>query len=195
MINLTPGQVQANRVMVELGPSTTGGHDDAVCVYNAAGVINFLIDANGWYGSTIAPATPAGYQYQAIAPIRICDTRTSGPYVNNDCLGWPYGAVGNATAITLSVAGVLEIPSIHSDTTVVAFIANLTAVAPTQATFLTLYPTGLAHRPNVSDINASAGEVLPNLVVVELGANDGAVDLYNAAGTTNAIIDVEGWFQ
>ncbi len=195
MINLIPGQVQANRVMVELGPSTPGGHDDAICVYNAAGVINFLIDANGWYGSTTAPATPAGYQYQAIAPIRICDTRTSGPSVNNDCLGWPYGAVGNATAITLSVAGVLEIPSIHSDTTVVAFIANLTAVAPIEATFLTLYPTGLAHRPNVSDINASAGEVLPNLVVVELGANDGAVDLYNAAGTTNAIIDVEGWFQ
>jgi hypothetical protein len=41
--------------------------------------------------------------------------------------------------------------------------------------------------------------VLPNLVVVQLdpnaGAADGDVDLYNAAGTVNAVIDVEGWFQ
>jgi hypothetical protein len=40
---------------------------------------------------------------------------------------------------------------------------------------------------------------LPNLVVVQLdtmgGANDGNVYLYNGAGSVNAIIDIEGWFQ
>ena len=58
----------------QLGPSTPGGHDTSLCVYNAAGSINVLIDANGWFGSATAAA---GAQYQAIQPTRICDTRTS----------------------------------------------------------------------------------------------------------------------
>jgi hypothetical protein len=27
------------------------------------------------------------------------------------------------------------------------------------------------------------------------GADQGDVDLYNAAGSVNAVIDIEGWFQ
>ena len=46
----------------------------------------------------------------------------------------------------------------------------------------------------------NAGEVLPNLAVVALDTavsdvNDGKVFIYNSAGTVNAIIDIEGWFQ
>ena len=81
----------------------------------------------------------------------------------------------------------------------VAVIANLTAVAPTATTFLTLYPANLTGRPQASDLNLNAGVVLPNLAVVQLDttgdANDGDVDLYNSAGSVNAIIDIEGWFQ
>jgi hypothetical protein len=84
-------------------------------------------------------------------------------------------------------------------TTVVAIIANLTAVAPTARTYLTLYPANLLSVPTVSDLNLEAGAVLPNLAVVKLDttmdANDGYVDLYNSAGSVNAIIDIEGWFQ
>ena len=59
-INLLAGAVQANRVMVALGPSTTGGPDDALCVYNAVGTINVLVDANGWFGSArLRRAPPA----------------------------------------------------------------------------------------------------------------------------------------
>ena len=78
-------------------------------------------------------------------------------------------------------------------------IANLTAVAPTAKTYLTLYPANLTRAPGVSDLNVNAGEVLPNLVVVQLDTtgdpNDGKVYLYNGAGSVNAIIDIEGWFQ
>ncbi len=81
----------------------------------------------------------------------------------------------------------------------VAIVANLTAVAPTATTFLTLYPANLTHRPQASDVNLNAGVVLPNLVVVQIDttgdANDGDVYLYNSAGSVNAIIDIEGWFQ
>jgi hypothetical protein len=191
-INLPAGAVQANRVMVGLGPSTTGGPDDALCVYNAAGIINVLVDANGWYGSTTAPMSPAGYQFQALPPTRICDTRVS----TTSCTE---GAIGAASSRLTPVAGAVDIPASGSSTTVQAVIANLTAVAPTATTFLTLYPANLTHRPQASDLNVDAGEVLPNLVVVQLDttgdSNDGKVYLYNGAGNVNAIIDIEGWFQ
>ena len=184
-INLTPGLVAANRVMVALGPSTTGGPDNSLCVYNAAGSINFIIDANGWYGGGTAPV---GAQYQAIQPTRICDTRSGGA-------GCAKHLVAPPTASLITVAGQGGLPS---GSTVVAVIANLTAIAPTTATYLVEYPANIA-LPNASDINLSAGEVLPNLTVVQLdpvvGADLGDVDLYNAAGSANAVIDIEGWFQ
>jgi len=82
---------------------------------------------------------------------------------------------------------------------VVAVIANLTAVVPSAGTFLTLYPANLTSRPQASDLNVSAGVTLPNLAVVQLDttgdAHDGEIYLYNSAGSVNAIIDIEGWFQ
>jgi IPT/TIG domain len=192
MINLLPGAVQANRVMVALGPSTPSGGDDALCVYNAVGTINVLVDANGWYGSSSAPLSPAGYQFQALPPTRICDTRVSS-------FPCTEGAIGAALSRLTPVAGAVDIPSKVSSTIVAAVIANLTAVAPTAKTYLTLYPANLTRAPGVSDLNVNAGEVLPNLVVVQLDttgdANDGKVYLYNGAGSVNAIIDIEGWFQ
>jgi len=49
-------------------------------------------------------------------------------------------------------------------------------------------------------VNLEAGAVLPNLALVELDtipadAHDGDVYLYNSAGSVNAIVDLEGWFQ
>ena len=91
-INLLPGAVAANRAMVELGPTTSGGPDDAICVYNAVGSINVLVDVNGWYGGATATATPTGYQYQALAPTRICDTR----FASASC--YAPSAIGAGTA-------------------------------------------------------------------------------------------------
>ena len=187
-VSLSAGLVAANRVMVQLGPSTPGGHTTSLCVFNAAGSINVVIDVNGWFGSSTAAA---GAQYQAIQPTRICDTRTVG--------GGP-GCAGHLIAppipALITVAGQGGIPS---GTTVVAVIANLTAIAPTSATYLVMYPATPNKAPNASDINLSSGEVLPNLVVVQLdplaGAGQGDVDLYNAAGSVNAVVDIEGWFQ
>jgi len=192
-INLGAGAVQANRAMVALGPGTSGiATDDAICVYNALGVINVVIDANGWYGSSTAPEP--GYQFQALPPTRICDTRLS----TTSCL--PKGAIGANLSHKIPVAGDQDIPAFGSPTTVVAVIANLTAIAPTAKTVLILYPANLPHAPNASDLNVEAGIVLPNLAVVQLDTlaadpHDGEVSLYNSAGSVNAVIDIEGWFQ
>jgi len=192
-LNLAPGAVEANRVMVKLGPTSPGGKNDALCVFNAAGTINVIVDANGWFGSSTATASPAGYQYQALAPTRICDTRVA----STSCAS---GALGGGAKRLITVAGFAGVPAFSSSTTVVAMIANLTAIAPTSRTFLNVYPAQLPGPPAVSDVNLEAGQVLPNLAVVELDtipgdAHDGDVYLYNSAGSVNAIFDLEGWFQ
>ena len=185
-LNLAAGAVVANRVMVALGPATTGGADTSVCVYSAAGAINIDVDASGWYGSA---AAATGYQYQAVGSTRVCDTRsTSGLR----CAG---PELGPGASELVKVAGVYGIPS--GSPVIQAVIGNLAAVLPSQGTFLTLYPANLS-LPLASDINAGAGEVLANLVVAQLDTTDssiGDVWLYNAAGNVNAVLDIEGWFQ
>jgi hypothetical protein len=187
-LNLAAGTVVANRVMVALGPATSGGADtSSVCVYNAAGSINIVVDANGWYGSASAAT---GFQYQAIGPTRICDTR---PTSGLRCGGGP--ELGPGASELVKVAGVYGIPA--GSPVIQAVIGNLTAVAPDQGTYLTLYPANLT-LPLASDINVAAFAVRANLVVVQLDTTDssiGDVWLYNGAGNTNAILDIEGWFQ
>ncbi|MHB8488346.1 MAG: IPT/TIG domain-containing protein [Candidatus Dormibacteria bacterium] len=187
-LNILAGAVQANRVMVALGNGPAGA-DSAICVFAAMGTINVVLDANGWFGTASAPD---GYQYQPIAPSRICDTRTGAG-------GCAAGALGTAPR-PIHVTGFGGVPGLGAGNPVVqAVIANLTGIAPTQGTYLVLYPANLVSHPLASDINLSPGQVLPNLVVVQLdttaGANDGVMDLFNAAGSVNAAIDIEGWFQ
>jgi hypothetical protein len=190
-LNLFPGVVEANRVMVELGPASNGAPPTSLCVYNAAGIINVVIDANGWFGN--GTATP-GAQYQGIQPTRICDTRTGAA-------GCPERALGTDV---IAVAGIDGIPPITAPHPPVAVIANLTAIAPTNATYLVTYPATSSSAPGSSDINVTPGEVLPNLVVVQLappnatppaGDYPGDVYLYNPVGSVNAVIDIQGWFQ
>jgi hypothetical protein len=181
--------------MVELGPTRTGGPDDALCVFNSVGTINVLVDVNGWFGSQAAGASPPGYQYQALGPTRICDTRIA----STSCAS---GAISAGTTLQrlINVAGHAGVPAFDSGTTVVAIIANLTAITPTAATYLTLFPANQTGPEGVSDLNIGAGAVLPNLAVVEVDTipadtDDGKVYLYNGDGSVNAIIDLEGWFQ
>jgi hypothetical protein len=54
-----------------------------------------------------------------------------------------------------------------------------------------VFPDGTA-RPATSNLNFTAGETIPNLVIVPVGA-DGKVDFYNdSAGTVQLIADLSG---
>ena len=185
-INVSASAVQANRVMVPLGPSHSGGPTTDVCVYNAVGTINVLLDASGWFGSTTG-SPPTGAQYQAIGPTRICDTRSGS---STECSGHQLTSGGT---LLVGVAGVDGIPGSGP----VAMVATLTAVSGTTGTYLTVYPADVSPKPNASDLNVNAGAALPNLVVVGLasGAHHGDVNLFNAMGSINAVLDVDGWFQ
>jgi serine protease len=189
-INVSAGQVAANRVMVKLGPTTSGGPDTSACVYSAAGSINVVLDANGWFGSATAPA---GYQFQATVPTRICDTRTG----SQSCSA---GALGARVSRLIGVAGHGGVPAVGGSNPVVqAVIANLTGIAPSVATYLVAYSASLTAAPGSSDLSLQAGDVRGNLIVVQLdttaGAPDGFMELFNAAGSVNAAVDIEGWFQ
>ncbi len=148
-INVSAGGVQANRVMVPLGPSHSGGPSTDVCVYNAAGTINVVLDASGWFGSTTG-SPPTGAQYQAIGPTRICDTRSG---TGTLCSGHQLTSGGT---LLVAVAGVGGIPGSGP----VAIIANLTAVGGSQPTYLTVYPADVSPKPNASDLNVQPGHRL-----------------------------------
>ena len=184
-LNVATGEAAANRVFTSLGPDARGGPATDVCVYNAVGSIDFLLDATGWFGST-SEATPVGAQFQAIGPTRVCDTRWG--------TGTPCSAhtLGAGATLVIEVAGIGGVPS----TGPLAVIANLTAVSPSMSTYLIAYPADVTSRPNASDLNIG-GPVLPNLIVVGLShlPPSGDIRLFNAAGNVNAVLDVEGWFE
>jgi hypothetical protein len=63
-------------------------------------------------------------------------------------------------------------------------------VNPTAPGYLTVYPTG-APQPFASNLNYTAGEIVPNLVEVGTGTN-GQVTLYSSA-QSDIVVDVEGY--
>lgn len=167
-VNFVAGQTVPNRVIVKLG---TGGK---ITLYNAYGTVDLLADVNGWFtdntGSTLA--TGSGDVFVGTAPNRILDTRGGG-------------AIPGNSFMTLTVAGVPA--SAH------AAVLNVTVTNPTAASYLTVWPDG-ASRPLASDLNFVGGLTVANLVIVQLGGGS-KVDIYNAFGTVDVVVDLVGWYQ
>jgi len=183
-LNPKAGGSLANRVVASLGPA------DDVCIYNAVGSIEFIVDVDGWFGT--GSEAHVGALFYSIPPTRICDTRSgTGTRCSGQTLFANYKEV-------VQVAGVMAVPAFLGAQPA-AVVANLTAVAGTQSTLLELYPSDAPRQPVASDLNPVAHDVIANLAIVGLaqtpGATQGDVDLYNALGDINAILDVAGWFQ
>jgi hypothetical protein len=93
----------------------------------------------------------------------------------------------------VTVAGLAGIPLMGAPVQPRAVLLNLTVTNPSAGSYLTVYPTG-AGQPPTSDLNVTPGVTVTNLVIAALGA-DGKVVVFNAAGTADLIIDVEGWYS
>jgi len=171
-LNVAAGQTIANRVMVKV---PANGKID---IYNAAGSVHVIADLNGSFTDGSAPAS--GSQFQGILPLRIVDSR--------DGTGSPAVPIGLGASRAFMVAGANGIPS-----TATAVVANLTVTNTAAASYLSAWPDG-DPRPNASDLNWVAGKTVPNLVVVKLGTN-GKLDVFNAAGSTDVILDVVGYYR
>jgi hypothetical protein len=166
-LNFTPGETIPNLVVVPVGA------DGKVDFYNHTGSVDLVADLSGYY-------TAAGAGYAPDGPVRVLDTR--------DGTGAPQAPVSTGGTISLQVDGVAGVPA----SGVTAVVLNVTATDPTAASYVTVYPDGQA-RPVASNLNFTAGQTIPNLVVVPVGA-DGEVDFYNNSGSVNLVADLEGYY-
>ena len=181
-LNFLGGQTVPNRVVVRVG---SGGD---VAVFNAAGAADVVVDVAGWYTDASAAT---GAVDQPLAPARICDTRSVAPGIDaNQCTGSTLGPGGTLRVL---VAGNGGVPAMSSSTPPAAVVLNVTATGTTAPAYLTAYPSG-SQRPLASDLNWAAGVCVANLVVVAVGP-DGRVMLFNSAGSTDVVVDVEGWYR
>jgi len=168
-VNFVAGQTIPNRVSVKVG---TGGK---ITIFNNSGTVDAVADVGGWF-SDGTDSTAFGAVFTGVTPSRILDTRNASP-------------VGPGGSIVVQVAGQGGVPP--AGTT--AVVLNVTVTNNTNPSHLIVWPD-LTTRPLASDLNFVAGQTVPNLVIVKLGSN-GKVDVFNAYGSTDVVIDVLGWYQ
>ncbi|MET9955277.1 hypothetical protein ABZ135_27540, partial [Streptomyces sp. NPDC006339] len=166
-LNFTAGQTIPNLVVV---PVVNG----KVTFYNHSGSVDLLADVAGYYTTA-----PGGSTYQPAGPTRLMDTRTG--------LGVRKGKVGPDGTVTLQITGGNGVPAAG----VTAVVLNVTATAPTAGGFVSVYPDGTA-RPNASNLNFTAGQTIPNLVVVPVV--NGKVSFYNRSGSVDLLADLAGYY-
>jgi len=157
----------------------------AVAVTLGAGSVA-LVNATGSPAST----------FVAVTPERVLDTRVG--------IGLE-GPLTSPTGRNLRVTGNVATPT--GSTTVVpdgatAVAMNVTVIGPTADGFVSVRPAGTPGAPTTSNLNFTAGAIVPNAVTVALptsGTDAGTIELtYDAFGgvgpTTELLIDVTGYF-
>jgi Domain of unknown function (DUF5122) beta-propeller len=143
------------------------GTSNGVDLFNASGTTHLLADVNG-----ILPPT----QFTGLPPTRILDTRIG------------LRPIGPGQTITLRVVGL----GTNAPANAAAVALNVTVTNPTATSFLTVWPSGVP-TPNASNLNMTEGTTIANLVVVKPGA-DGLISIRNDSGSTDVIVDVNGYF-
>jgi hypothetical protein len=126
----------------------------------------------------------AGAGFYTLTPCRVLDTRNpTGPY------GGPALAAGAERVFVF--AGQCGIPS-----TARSVSANVTVTGPTSGPGYVTVSQGDLAPPGSSTMNYSTGQTRANRAVIALGASgDVRVKCGQASGTTNLLIDVNGYFQ
>jgi len=166
-VNARPGQTAANLVISKLGA------DGKIRIRNESGSAHVLVDVAGYF------VAGSGGRYLPVSPRRVVDTRSG--------VGAPKARVGGAP-LSVQIAGANGLPT----SGVAAVQLNLTAVAPSSDTYLTVYPSGAAV-PNASNLNLAAGGVRANSVIARVGA-DGRIMVACGQGNTDVLVDVVGYF-
>ncbi|MBI4883266.1 MAG: DUF1501 domain-containing protein [Actinobacteria bacterium] len=166
-VNMVAGQTVPNMVISMVGAN------GKVSVFNAFGYTDVIVDVLGCF------ATEETGRYVALAPARVLDTRAG--------VGAPLARIGR-TPLKVTLLGRGGVPADG----VTGVLMNVTAVAPTADTFVTVYP-GDSERPTASNLNLTTGQVAPNMVLARVGP-DGTVMIYHNGGVVDLIADVVGYF-
>ncbi|WP_441249846.1 hypothetical protein [Kitasatospora sp. McL0602] len=167
-LNFTRGAVVANL-------ATLGG--EWIDFYNGSDApVDLVVDLAGYYQPS------AGDGYHPATPTRLLDTRLT-------TAARPAQKVPAHGSTTLKVAGA---GPVAGDAT--AVMLNVTEAGAAAPGFVTAYPAGI-DRPTASNLNFTAGAVVPNSTVVPVGA-DGSVTLYNGSSAPlDLVVDVQGYYS
>ena len=147
------------------------GSDGAIHLEASSGQVHLVADVVGCF-------TSSGSRLLPVAPDRLLDTRTG--------TGAAEARVGAGQEIVLQVTG----NGVPSGATAVAL--NVSAVRPTEQTFLTVYPDG-EDRPTASSLNPDPGAVSANLVIAKVGEG-GRIRIYNERGNVDLLADLTAYF-
>ncbi|MER5636034.1 PKD domain-containing protein [Kitasatospora sp. NPDC002227] len=174
------------------GYSFDFGDGSAVCestvgacnhVYRKEGDLMVTITVKDAGGRTkkLQQVLHANYQdagYVPLAPARLVDTRQQKT------------TIGPQQTLSLPVLGRGDV---IFGKTPEAVVLNVTAVAKSSGGYLTVFPGG-TDRPDTSNVNFAAGQAVPNLVTVPVGA-DGTVQIFNKFGDTDVVVDIAGYYS
>ncbi|MEV8515111.1 hypothetical protein [Dactylosporangium sp. NPDC051484] len=168
-LNFTPGDTVANFAIISAGPDPDTDArfnlPSIVIANRSSAGIDLIVDVIGYYDDG---TTLGGLHYTPTVPTRLLDTRTTQAL----------GAGGQVTV---------------TGPTAKALALNVTGVQPTVNTYLTVWPNG-GTRPTASTLNLRPGEIRSNATIAGLGTGN-TFNLANFAGTTNAVVDVDGTFD
>lgn len=120
-----------------------------------------------------------------ISPCRLADTRT------NQQVGPKGGKIGAAETVSFDVQNSTTKCVGLIPTDAVGVSTNITALGATELSFLTIWPSGT--RPLAASLNPAPGEP-PTPNAVTTGLSNGSFNIYNEAGATHVVIDVNGYY-
>ena len=120
----------------------------------------------------------------SLTPARLADTRPGEPTVDGLFAGEGVRARGSTLELVVTGRG-----GVDDDAAAVAL--NVTVTDPMGSGFVTVYPCGET-RPLASNVNFTAGAVVPNAVIAKIG-DDGKVCLF-VSNETHLVVDVNGYF-
>ena len=176
-LNFAKGATTPNMAIIPTAACAVSGCTGlpSITIYNGStGTTNMLVDVTGLFDDG---TLPGGMVFHPRTPTRIADTRIG--------LGAP-GPLGAGQSASIAAPSVV-------DSTTGALALNVTAVAPTASTFVTLWPSGVK-MPTISTLNPAANQTVANAAIVTLG-DARKFSVFNQAGTTNIVVDVAGTYE
>jgi streptogramin lyase len=128
--------------------------------------------------SRVDTGVPVASRFHAVGPTRILDSRTATG-------GWQQ-------RLDASTPRVLQVTGGGVPDEATAVVMNVTVTDSTTNSFLTVHPAGTT-ASTASNVNFAAGQTIPNLVTVAVGAG-GKVTFTTAVGAVHVIADLVGYY-
>ncbi len=184
-LNFTANQSVPNMAIVPVSQCTdcvTGRSVPQIGVINrSSSTVDVVIDLVGVFDDN-QPTGFNTYRFHSLAsPQRIVDSRKAQGFST-------LGAKQTKIAV---------VPSSIVGGNTAAIIANLTAVAPPKPAVVTVWPvtSPATAKPTVSNLNPTAGQIVANMMIAELGLGANFNVNNYSGGSLNVVVDVAGTFE